>query len=86
LTRLAQDNNGAFPIARVYEVIDGRIERLVHGSRDMPVWGDRYLQEMSSRESGGFTSKEMDEAVVRARILALVQYISTLQRTTRRGR
>jgi hypothetical protein len=52
----------------------------------MPVWGDRYLQEMSSRESGGFTSKEMDEAVVRARILALVQYISTLQRTTRRGR
>jgi len=86
LTRLALDNNGVFPIARVYEVIDGRIERLVHGSRDMPVWGDRYLQEMTGRESSGFTSKEMAEAVVRARILGLVEYISTLQRTTRRER
>jgi mono/diheme cytochrome c family protein len=86
LTRLAEANNGVFPIARVYEVIDGRIERLVHGTRDMPVWGDRYSQEMTSRESGGFTSKEMAEAVVRTRILALVEYISTLKRTTRRGR
>lgn len=86
LTRLAEANNGVFPIARVYEVIDGRIERLVHGTRDMPVWGDRYMQDITSRESGGFTSKEMAEAVVRGRILALVEYISTLQRTTRKTR
>ena len=40
LTRLSAANNGVFPVSRVHEVIDGRIERLVHGTRDMPVWGD----------------------------------------------
>jgi mono/diheme cytochrome c family protein len=86
LTRLSEANNGVFPVSRVHEVIDGRIERLVHGTRDMPVWGDRYMQEMKSPESGGWVSKEWDEAIVRRRILALVEYISTLQRATRRSR
>ena len=83
LTRLSEANNGVFPVSRVHEVIDGRIERLVH---DMPVWGDRYIREMTSPESGGWVSKEWDEAIVRRRILALVEYISTLQRATRRSR
>ena len=86
LTRLSEANNGVFPVSRIHEVIDGRIERLVHGTRDMPVWGDRYLREMTSPESGGWVSKEWDEAIVRRRILALVEYISTLQRATRRSR
>jgi mono/diheme cytochrome c family protein len=86
LTRLSEANNGVFPVSRVHEVIDGRIERLVHGTRDMPVWGDRYMREMTSLESGGWVSKEWDEAIVRRRILALVEYISTLQRATRRSR
>ena len=86
LTRLSAANNGVFPVSRVHEVIDGRIERLVHGTRDMPVWGDRYMQEMTSRESRDFVSKEWNEAIVRRRILALVEYISTLQRPTRRSR
>jgi mono/diheme cytochrome c family protein len=86
LTRLSEANNGVFPISRVHEVIDGRIERLVHGTRDMPVWGERYLQEMISPESPGYVSKEWAEAMVRRRISALVEYISTLQRATRRSR
>src|SRR5262249_46962360 len=86
LTRLSEANNGVYPISRVHEVIDGRIERLVHGTRDMPVWGDRYMREMTSPESGGWVSKEWDEAIVRRRILALVEYISTLQRAARRSR
>ena len=49
-------------------------------------WGDRYMREMTSPESGGWVSKEWDEAIVRRRILALVEYISTLQRATRRSR
>jgi mono/diheme cytochrome c family protein len=79
LTRLAEANKGVFPMSRVYEVIDGRIERLVHGSRDMPVWGERYMEGMISRDSKEFTSKELAEAAVRSRILSLVEYISTLQ-------
>ena len=86
LTRLSEANNGVFPVSRVHEVIDGRIERAIHGTRDMPVWGDRYMQEMTSRESRDFVSKEWNEAIVRRRILALVEYISTLQRATRRSR
>ncbi len=86
LTRLSEANNGVFPVSRVHEVIDGRIESLIHGTRDMPVWGDRYMQEMISRESRDFVSKEWNEAIVRRRILALVEYISTLQRATRGSR
>jgi hypothetical protein len=48
---------------------------LVHGTRDMPVWGDRYMREMISPESRDFVSKEWAEAIVRRRILALVEYI-----------
>ena len=85
LTKLSEANNGVFPVSRVYEVIDGRIERLVHGSRDMPVWGERYMHGMINRDSEQFTSKELAEAFVRARILALVEYISTLQRAKRKN-
>ena len=62
------------------------MERLIHGTRDMPVWGDRYMQEMTSKESREYVSKEWNEAIVRRRISALVEYISTLQRATRRNR
>jgi hypothetical protein len=86
LTKLSEANNGVFPISRVHEIIDGRMERALHGTRDMPVWGDHYMQEMTSRESRDFVSKEWNEAIVRRRILALVEYISTLQRATRRSR
>jgi mono/diheme cytochrome c family protein len=80
LTKLSKENNGVFPIARIYEVIDGRIERLIHGTREMPVWGDTYMRGAESQNSRDFASKEMAEAVVRARILNLVGYIATLQR------
>src|SRR5581483_10818263 len=82
LTKLSENNNGVFPISRVYEVIDGRIQTLVHGTRDMPVWGSVYMPGMSGTRD--FMSKEMAEAIVRARILTLVEYISTLQ-TKKRG-
>ena len=86
LTKLSEANNGVFPISRVHEIIDGRMERALHGTRDMPVWGDRYMQEMIGRESRDFVSKEWNEAIVRRRILALVEYISTLQRARRGSR
>ena len=42
LTVLAKSNNGVFPFNSVYEVIDGRKLIVAHGTRDMPIWGDRY--------------------------------------------
>lgn len=86
LTKLTEKNNGVFPISRIYGMIDGRIQTLVHGTREMPVWGDVYMQGLVDRTSPNFTSKEMAEAFVRARILMLVEYISTLQEKKRGGR
>ena len=45
LTVLAKKNNGVFPFNSVYEIIDGRKTVIAHGTRDMPIWGDRYMPE-----------------------------------------
>jgi hypothetical protein len=53
-----------------------------HGTRDMPVWGEVYRREVGSQQNGmvsNFLAKEVAESIVHARILALVEYISTLQ-------
>jgi mono/diheme cytochrome c family protein len=79
LTKLAKNNNGVFPIVRVYNVIDGRIQIIVHGSRQMPAWGEVYTQGLKDRMPQNFMSKEMIDALVRERILMLVEYVLTLQ-------
>jgi mono/diheme cytochrome c family protein len=50
LTKLAKNNNGVFPISRVYDVIDGRMQVIMHGTREMPVWGDVFRRELMARE------------------------------------
>jgi mono/diheme cytochrome c family protein len=80
LTRLARDNGGVFPAQHLYEVVDGRKEIAAHGSREMPVWGTHYLEEASFQyrytEAMGPVAYE---ALVRARIMALVDYLNRLQ-------
>jgi hypothetical protein len=53
----------------------------MHGKRDMPVWGEVYKPTWGSAQTGIplYVSKELAESIVRARILALIEYISTLQ-------
>ncbi len=77
LTTLAKRNGGVFPFERVYEVIDGRQTAGAHGTRDMPIWGARYINDVNY--SYPEISPEGAEASVRARILALVEYINRLQ-------
>lgn len=79
LTKLSENNKGLFPASRVYDVIDGRIEVMQHGRRDMPVWGDIYTSDLIIRLPRDSLSKEAVEAMVRVQILTLVEYISTLQ-------
>jgi hypothetical protein len=47
----------------------------------MPVWGELYQPNWDSKQSGlpPYLSKELAENVARSRILALIEYISTLQ-------
>ncbi len=79
LSRLTQNNNGVFPFSRIYDTIDGRVDVIAHGSREMPVWGDVYIREWNAGLPPALASKEIAEAVMRVRILALIEYIASLQ-------
>ncbi len=78
LTTLQRDNGGVFPFARLYEVIDGRAEVGGHGTREMAAWGQRYDRDAPAL-LGDLWIPSDREALVRGRILALIEYISTLQ-------
>ena len=75
LTVLSHGNDGAFPYWRVFETIDGRYEVGSHGDREMPVWGERFLEEATAVHGpkGG-------ESAATDRIHALAGYIQSLQR------
>jgi hypothetical protein len=75
LTRLAKANGGVFPIARVFESIEGSTIT-AHGGRDMPIWGQVYRTEAA--EYWGELPYN-PEAVVRARVLGLVDYLYRIQ-------
>src|SRR5262245_31908997 len=49
LTRLSQTNNGRFPLVRVYDVMDGRLEIIVHGPREMPSFAEVLKKDIMSR-------------------------------------
>ena len=76
LTVLAKNSGGVFPVLRVYEVIDGRQQVASHGPREMPIWGADY----SVKAAPAFDDYPFDtEVLVRARILALTEYLYRLQ-------
>ena len=81
LTLLAKRNAGVFPTDRVTAVIDGRAEIASHGSREMPVWGDRYSVHGAEHFAG---SPYEQEAFIRGRVLILVDYLSRIQQRTQR--
>jgi mono/diheme cytochrome c family protein len=78
LTTLQQNNDGVFPFAALYAIIDGSDTAGIHGSSEMPAWGTRYNAEVP-RLLGEFYGPADQEAFVRGRILALIEFISTLQ-------
>jgi mono/diheme cytochrome c family protein len=69
LTEIAKRNKGTYPKELVYKIIDGRAKVPGHGGPDMPVWGDAFMR----------TSESADEASVKHRIQALVDYLETVQ-------
>ena len=73
LTQISKASGGRFPSKKVGEMIDGRAAVAAHGSREMPVWGDRYR----AAESGN--RPKIVEQRARAQIDALVKYVQTLQ-------
>src|SRR5215217_6994006 len=78
LTKLSEGNKGTFPISRVYDLIDGGRSVLAHGPRDMPVWGQRFKEQLLAQlPRDSKLGPEEIEALIRSRILSLVEYISS---------
>lgn len=77
LSLLAQRHGGALDERRVREMIDGRAmtEPGPHGTRDMPVWGQRFREDAQSTRTG----RAKPERQARQRMDALVAYLQSLQ-------
>lgn len=78
LTMLQKENGGVFPFSAVYNTVDGTTASGVHGTGDMPAWGARYSAKAGEQLGFDYTGADV-EAFTRARILALVEFISTMQ-------
>lgn len=77
LTQLAKKNQGVLPMTRLYDVIEGGAVPS-HGTRDMPIWGREFRvqdAEYYLEARGNYDPA----ALVRARILTLLEYIHRLQ-------
>jgi hypothetical protein len=73
LTQLQKHNEGIFPVSMIFETIEGGPNAGPHGTKDMPAWGQRFRE----REEN---DPDVDAAeYATARVLALVEYLSTLQ-------
>ena len=83
LTVLAKKNNGVFPLNYVYRVIDGRDQIASHGTREMPVWGYRFVPpqhfDLKLADDYIYTAPTSPEPVVHARILAVIDYLNRIQ-------
>ena len=75
LTTLAERHGGTYPEDFVIEVISGERLLAVHGTREMPVWSERF---------GSASGAEAAAALyARRRLELLAYYIRALQRTER---
>jgi mono/diheme cytochrome c family protein len=72
LTRIAARRGGAFPEGEIARYIDGRFAVQAHGTREMPIWGERLGERIP--EAG------VSEEVVRGQLTVLVEYLESIQR------
>lgn len=71
LTLIAQKNGGKFPEQTVMRFIDGTTDVRAHGDPDMPVWGEVFKEQIGSSPT--------QQAEIRTTILAIVNYIGSIQ-------
>ena len=85
LTMLAKNNNGVFPTNAVHETMYGLKTIPAHGTREMPIWGERfnpivslphYVDPSYWKMAG---PQQSPEVVVRTRILAVIDYLNRVQ-------
>jgi mono/diheme cytochrome c family protein len=72
LTQVSHRRGGEFPDGEMALFIDGRFDLPAHGSRDMPVWGERLGE--------AIPESSLAEEIVRGRIATLIEYLKSIQR------
>lgn len=71
LSTIAQRNNGTFPALKIAETIDGRQPIGAHGSREMPVWGERFAETLPAGTG--------HDSAVRGEVMLYVRYLRSIQ-------
>jgi len=71
LTRIAARRGGSFPDGEIAMFIDGRFDVGAHGTREMPIWGERFGE--SVPEAG------VGESLARGKVAVLVEYLKSIQ-------
>ena len=72
LTRIATRRGGSFPEGEIARFVDGRFTVVAHGTREMPIWGQRLGEQIP--DAG------VSEEVVRGQISVVVEYLKSIQR------
>jgi mono/diheme cytochrome c family protein len=72
LTQIAHRRDGEFPIGEMARFIDGRFDLPAHGSREMPIWGERLGEAIPEASLG--------DEIVRGKIATLIEYLKSIQR------
>ena len=72
LTTMAQRRRGEFPVDELGAIIDGRKMLTAHGTREMPVWGERFGRD--------FEGDPARDQAIRGQILMLLVYLQSIQR------
>jgi len=72
LTKMAARRRGNYPYDELASFIDGRKDIAAHGSREMPVWGERFAEEL--REDS------QQERIIHGKVLMLLVYLESIQR------
>lgn len=78
LTQLSAGNEGVFPVTKVFTTIEGTMTSGPHGTREMPIWGNRYRERGAEVANPDFSTQEAD-VFARFRILALTEYLASIQ-------
>ncbi|MES9935186.1 MAG: cytochrome c [Sedimenticola sp.] len=76
LTLLRKKHGGVYPHVKVYDWIRDAQSIRAHGTQEMPIWGDRYSQEIIERYGPDYAGPGSS---VGERILELVFYLGTIQ-------
>ncbi|WP_246515184.1 hypothetical protein [Bradyrhizobium diversitatis] len=83
--RVGQEQQRGVPTNAVYETMYGSKSVPAHGTREMPIWGERFNPIVSLPHAVDPTywqkagPQQSPEVVVRTRILAVIDYLNRIQ-------